>query len=150
MTLPTIDRLWARTEVNEDGCWIFIHNKPEGYGEISCSGVLHKVHRVSWCLHRCPIPAGLMVLHQCDTPPCWNPEHLFIGDQYDNMRDRAAKGRRPSSHRTNNSNNRLSESDVVEIKELLEQGRLTQQAIANRFFVSQGTISHIKTQRAWK
>lgn len=39
------------------------------------------------------IPQGYKVLHKCDNPLCVNPNHLFIGTQLDNIKDRDMKGR---------------------------------------------------------
>jgi len=50
-------------------------------------------HRVSWRLYRGPIPEGLFICHHCDTPPCVNVDHLFLGTALDNRLDCIAKGR---------------------------------------------------------
>jgi len=80
-----------------DNChiWMAAKKKKEGYGKlnngIDTNWIL--AHRVSYELFVGPIPAGLHVLHACDTPACVNPAHLFLGTQADNMRDMKAKGR---------------------------------------------------------
>jgi hypothetical protein len=72
------------------GCWLWdgwVNGR--GYGRFG-KGL---AHRISWELHRGPIPAGMNICHKCDVPPCVNPDHLFLGTQTDNMRDCARKGR---------------------------------------------------------
>jgi hypothetical protein len=34
-----------------------------------------------------------VVLHRCDNPICFNPKHLQIGTQWDNVQDMRRKGR---------------------------------------------------------
>ena len=79
------------------GCHLWIGGAdPDGYGVISRQGRRGKqerAHRVAYELFVGPIPDGICVLHRCDTPACVNPEHLFLGTNLDNVRDRDAKGR---------------------------------------------------------
>lgn len=72
------------------GCWEYNGRRdPSGYG-------IHahiRMHRVSFELHKGPIPDGLLVRHTCDNPPCINPEHLITGTRADNVADMIARGR---------------------------------------------------------
>lgn len=64
-----------------------------GYGRSWFEGRVWKVHRLVWTQVYGPIPEGVGVLHRCDNPPCFNVEHLFLGDQAVNIADMVAKGR---------------------------------------------------------
>lgn len=64
-----------------------------GYGRVRRAGRMQYAHRVAWEEVNGPIPDGLLVLHRCDNPPCVRPEHLFLGTDADNARDKAEKGR---------------------------------------------------------
>lgn len=93
---PTVEeRLWSRVEKMPSGCWEWQgYRMPFGYGQIGIED--HKVttcHRVAWELTNGPIPDGLLVRHKCDNPPCCNPDHLELGDDFDNMRDAVERGR---------------------------------------------------------
>jgi hypothetical protein len=51
---------------------------------------------VAWMLLRGKVADGMHVLHKCDTPPCVNPDHLYIGTHAQNMRD--VRTRKRSGH----------------------------------------------------
>ncbi len=51
------------------------------------------VHRVAYALAHGEVPVGLCVCHSCDNKRCFEPTHLFLGTQTDNMRDAGDKNR---------------------------------------------------------
>lgn len=72
----------------------------DGYGTVNVRSLKTKsgwmtamAHRLAYADKYGPIPAGLVVCHTCDNPPCINPDHLFVGTQSDNVRDMRTKGR---------------------------------------------------------
>lgn len=116
------------------GCWLWDGpNRSQWRGGLWENGVQHYAHRYSWERSRGPIPAGLFVLHHCDVPFCVNPDHLFLGDQWDNMQDMAIKSRRA----------RISNETVREIREMYATGRYSQNEVAARFRIGQSTVAGI-------
>ena len=76
------------------GCWLWLAQvTSKGYGCFWFRNYPWRAHRAAWVLFRGEIPEGVQVLHRCDNPSCVNPEHLFLGTNADNMRDRDTKGR---------------------------------------------------------
>lgn len=108
-------QLFARREVDPvTKCWLWIGSKDgAGYGTLSNGGKIHKAHRAAYGVFVGPIPDGMLVCHRCDTPPCFNPEHLFVGSQSDNMQDMARKGRHPYPRGDRHHGAKMTESDVV-------------------------------------
>lgn len=91
---------WLHVEKDgPKGCWLWTGRRSNGYGRCSFRGRSMMAHRASWIMARGPIPAGLLVLHDCDVPNCVNPDHLFLGTYKTNMDDMYAKGRGPVGDR---------------------------------------------------
>lgn len=89
------ERFWAKVK-KTDGCWLWIaHCYRGGHGAFRPSRriPMTSAHRFSWVLHFGPIPDHLMVLHDCGTHACVRPDHLYLGTQKQNMRDRDRHGR---------------------------------------------------------
>lgn len=88
-------RFWSKVEKAE-GCWPWKASifKQTGYGQFALESKRPiNAHRMAWILTHGEIPDGMVVCHHCDNPLCVNPDHLFLGQQQDNMIDMATKGR---------------------------------------------------------
>jgi hypothetical protein len=98
VTQQTFLRKMAGTPLDVNGCriWPFAVNAA-GYGrlgsKIEGQPVFWLAHRLAYALCVGPIPAGVVVLHTCDVPACFDPTHLVLGTQADNQADMASKGR---------------------------------------------------------
>lgn len=64
-----------------------------GYGQKWNGVTMVGAHRWVWEQVFGPIPNGLQVHHACDNQRCVRLDHLWLGTQADNMRDKANKGR---------------------------------------------------------
>ena len=135
------------TEPNT-GCRIWTGALSHGYGNITIETKSKRAHRVAWELENGPIPEGIDVLHRCDTPPCINPDHLWLGDDKDNLGDAARKGRMTRGERISWSI--LTERDVVEIRNRYAAGGITQTALAKEFGVHVATLSQVVRHKTWK
>jgi len=59
------------------GCWLWDATGDEkGYGFLKIGNRHHRAHRVSYQLHKGPIPKGMVVDHLCSVRCCVNPDHL--------------------------------------------------------------------------
>lgn len=144
------DRLFEKTAVQDNGCWIFTGRcNMHGYGTISFENKPVLAHRMAYILCIDDIPSEMNVLHTCDNPPCVNPDHLFLGTQQINVADMVSKGRNFIPSLDNNPNAKLSLKEVKEIKELLYTS-VKQIDIAVKYRVSKQTISEIARGNLWK
>lgn len=133
--------------VPESGCWIWIGNYiGNGYGSVPGErrGVKILAHRLSYEIHKGPIPQGLLICHKCDTRLCVNPDHLYAGTDKDNARDRQSRKRNPL-HGERNGRAIISEKDVSIIRSSLHPHK----TLAKLYGVSKWTIRDIKRKRTW-
>lgn len=133
------------------GCWLWMagmfRNK---YGQIfTAEGEPGYAHRVSWELHRGEIPKGLCVLHKCDTRPCVNPDHLFLGTLDDNMKDAARKGRMKKRYNLGliPHGGSLTLEDVRFIR---ANPDMCAGCLAKQFGVEYRAIVHVREGKTWK
>jgi hypothetical protein len=148
-------------KVNKDGplcvhlgtkCWVWMGGTyPEGYGEIKIDGYVRLAHRVSWEIANGEVPDGLCVLHKCDNPACVRPDHLFLGTKKDNVDDMVNKGRhRNNSAGERNANRKLTNTDVIAMRERFSMGGISASALARIHKISPRQARDIVKYRAWK
>lgn len=151
-SIPVLERFWR--QIYKTGlCWDWTGSlDSDGYGKIKIKGVGIRAHHFSYTTFKGPIADGLMVLHTCDNPGCVNPDHLFLGSQFDNMKDMVAKGRANKLKGEASPLAKLCDSDVLEIRRRHISGDPVNggMALAREFCVSQGTILRIVTGKKWK
>lgn len=64
-----------------------------GYGQMRNGQKLIYASHIALELTGVAVPNNKFVLHHCDNPLCVNPDHLFIGNQADNVSDMMLKQR---------------------------------------------------------
>jgi hypothetical protein len=145
------ERMSRGTERKTDTeCWVWTKSKiGNGYGKIGSVelyGIYHRdayAHRVAWALENGRWPKdGLVIMHTCDNPGCVNPGHLIEGSAIQNSKDRIRTGRWTGIGR---GNGKLTLEQVFEIRKSSE----TQIVLAERYGVSQPTISHVKANHVY-
>ncbi len=160
-------RFWAKVEKTAD-CWLWRGGLNEnGYGVFRLNNRTVLSHRVAYELSNGTIPDGLLVCHHCDNPPCMRPDHLFIGTNADNVRDRVEKGRsakggaaKGEKHWSKTHPERiargekhgravLAEEEVRAIRSRYQTGVITQYRLAEEFGVRKGTISRVLRRESW-
>lgn len=161
-------RFWSKAELtaNPDKCWIWQKSVDTGgYGSHSIGGRNYTSNRVAYASFYKKDPGNFHVLHKCDCRRCINPHHLFLGTNYDNVKDKMAKGRqgRPigklsGSHThpekilkgSKIGTSKLTEDQVLEIRKRHKEEKLSTYKLANIYKVSQALIWYAVNNKTWK
>lgn len=153
-----IHRFLKKIKISDSGCWEWTaYIKSNGYGHFHC-GFTNYAHRFSYSHFKGKIPDKMQVCHSCDNRKCVNPDHLWLGTNRENCLDAIKKGRAKNPPPTNwpkimrekhHHWQKLTISQVKEIKILLSERKLTQVEIGKMFSVDSRTINQINTGRTW-
>lgn len=175
LTEEEISRFWSKVDKRGvDDCWHWAASRRKhGYGQL----VIHRnqnigAHRLAYFLSTRIDPGPLDVCHQCDTPSCCNPAHLFLGTARDNLADCRAKQRHGAiTHPDNkafgdrngsrkfperlprgedNPNSVLTVAVVRAIRDEYECGGISHRRLAEKFGVAKRTVSMIVNRQTWK
>ncbi|MGD1044720.1 MAG: HNH endonuclease signature motif containing protein [Bacteroidota bacterium] len=146
-TQQDIERFFSKVNMIPNGCWLWTGYKDNGgYGRFwLCKGNV-KVHRFSYEVHNGQIPEGKEVMHACDRRECCNPSHLCAGSHEENMYDMKVKGRANPVRGEDKINAKLTETQVIEIR----NSTIAQRKLAQIYGVSPCQISKIRTYKEWK
>lgn len=144
-------------------CWLWTGAKNlAGYGVTGWNGKFMFAHRLAYQFAVGPIPAGLYICHDCDTPLCCNPLHLFADTPRGNSDDRDKKGRtsKGEKHSVAVLPNRprgdghyaakLDLRKVIEMRKRHSESRATYKEIGDEFGVSGDTAEKAITGQTWK
>lgn len=136
--------------IDDNGCFICTSHKPntKGYPMIGEHGKRYTIGRFIYNEMFGEIPEGHVIRHTCDNRMCINPAHLLTGTPKENSEDMVERAR--VSRGNKHPRAKLTEEKVLEIKDLLKKGELTQKKIADLFSVHRSAILGINLGRTWK
>lgn len=131
-----------------EDCWIWTGSfSKDGRGvyqtDLTKKLKIIKAHRLSMYLFK-PTEwnCKLDVLHSCDNPICVNPNHLRMGSQTENNKDRDTRGRQVALSGSKSGTAKFTDNQIKEIIELRKTGK-TYPKIAEIYKVNRRTIERI-------
>lgn len=143
----TLNSLLEHT-LQQDSCALWQRCKDkDGYGVSSIKGKKMPAHRAAYILANPQDSVeGQYVLHKpiCNNRACINPEHLYLGNQKQNVQDQITLGTFVKGEL--NGKALLSNSDI----KLIRSSSLTNRELATMFNVSYYTIWDIRKNRTWQ
>lgn len=131
------------TEHGED-CIEWPFSRTGGYGRVKRLGRTVRVHSLVLQTLRGSAPApGLVCAHSCGNPPCVNVNHLRWATPAENSHDSIIHGTVVRGDR--NGNAKLSTEQAIVVRRSSDPASV----LAERFGVSVGTITDIRSGKRW-
>lgn len=126
-------------------CYLF-HGRTagDGYGTVSYQGKSVYIHRLVYKYVFGEDPE--IVRHSCDTPNCWNPDHLNDGTHADNVYDKVIKMRHHFGEQHYKA--KLTDDQVREIR--AKAANMSPVMLALCYDVHRAVIHDILKRKTWK
>lgn len=154
------ERFWSYVDKkNRDDCWLWHGSvlQTNGYGQFRVSPKdMTLAHRYAWVIVNGPIPDSMLICHSCDIRyalddrtyrRCVNPQHLFLGNNADNMADMVHKNRQ--RHGEQAPGVKLTKQDVLAIRGLYDKAQRNGMQLAEEYHVSTSLIYAILLRQVW-
>ena len=145
----TLEKRFFDKVKKTDSCWIWTGATYTGlgYGQIWLNRKQKLAHRISYEIHKGPIPKGMCICHTCDNRKCVNPLHLFVGSKSDNVFDMMKKKRHAKG--ITKINHKLKDEDIPIIRKMRSEGKFYSE-IAKIFNVNYTTINLVCLGKTWR
>lgn len=121
----------------------------DGYDCVDLCGSTKRVHRLVAAAFIGTCPDGMQVNHKDGVKSNNHVNNLEYVTAMENIHHGHANGLYNPPKGEEHANSKLTECDVLEIRERLSDGE-TQQSIADSLGVDRSTISYIKTGKLWR
>lgn len=141
-------------------CWLWtLYRDKAGYGRVGKSKIRLRynksgAHQLSYSVFVSEISDGLIVLHSCRNRHCCNPKHLRLGTPADNAEDRkrdgTSVGNKGQLKGEANSYSKLTDEQVLTIRELYATGSYSHRQLGELFGVNKTTVRSIVNGLAWR
>lgn len=143
--IPLEQKVRSRYKVVDSGCWEWTGATTRGgYGQVMDGRKNLRAHRAAYLLFVGDIPAGMHVCHSCDNPLCINPDHLWLGTDAQNVKDKVMKGRANRGESIGTS--KLTDEAVKEIR----ASYMNLRTASEKFGVSTVTIWKARERITWR
>jgi hypothetical protein len=107
-----------------------------------------RTHRLAYNLrHGIELTPEQQLNHKCHNRSCWNPDHLYVGTQLENMKERKEIGRYQRGD--DNPAAVLTPETVIEIRETYAAGGISLRQLGDMLGVSKTTIQNIVSGKTW-
>jgi len=138
-----IEHLLENSVYDESSGCILWQGCTAGNGVTCWQGKQVYIHRLAYHFEH-PEEKLDVIRHTCDTPNCWNLEHLRNGTTLDNVLDKVIKGRQPRGSAMHNA--AFTEDDIVDIR----NSPLNLYELGDKYAVNPVTIFYIRKRKTWK
>lgn len=137
-----VDDFWSKVDIKgSNDCWLWkLKAGSRGYGKLTLDKKTYAAHRLSYELYYgVKIAIATCVCHTCDVKMCVNPNHLFLGSNRDNQKDKVNKNRQARG--SNHGRFKLTTSVIEQILDEYACTDISQTDLAKKHGLSQTHVS---------